>query len=184
MLGEYDFEVRKETGNKMTIQSVTEILEENSRFFFLEPFWKLCVKLKVTQITYVGFNFTILQMAVKIWILAWCVKAKHCWRLSTNFLFSVQLIQSKTLILNWRKKSNFFALGVLWSDSMKQNHGGFTFKSIAELFPIKFFWFGDRLIKFVNDLFLHWPLKYFIKILKISLWNCNKNLQIKRISTV
>ena len=33
MLGECDFEVRKETGSKMTIQSVTEILEENSRFY-------------------------------------------------------------------------------------------------------------------------------------------------------
>ena len=42
MLGEYDFEVRKETGNKMTIQSITEILEEISRFYlYLEPFWKL-----------------------------------------------------------------------------------------------------------------------------------------------
>ena len=42
MLGEYDFEVRKETGNKMTVQSITEILEEISRFYlYLEPFWKL-----------------------------------------------------------------------------------------------------------------------------------------------
>ena len=45
------------------------------------------------------------------------VKAKHCWVLSTNFLFSVQYkIDTKqnmvlsVALLNWRKNSNFFTL--------------------------------------------------------------------------
>ena len=30
-------------------------------------------------------------------------------------------------LLNGLKNSNFFKIGVEWSDSMKQNYGGFTF---------------------------------------------------------
>ena len=71
-------------------------------------------------------------MAVNIWILAWCKKAKSCWRLSRNFLFSVQLIQSKTLMLNGSKNSNFSILAVLWSNSMKLNNKGFTFTLRAQ----------------------------------------------------
>ena len=90
------------------------------------------------------------------WIFAWCVTIDHCLALSTNFLFSVQLIQSKT----WSKKQNPYAewaqtfkFLVCGSDSMKRNSGCFTFTcqmsiSYANLKVLKY-----------GCLIFNWPLE-------------------------
>jgi hypothetical protein len=81
--------------------------------------------------------------------------------------------QSKTrssfLLLNWRKKSNFFELAVLRSDSMKQNYGAlsltFVFVLKRSLIPVfKFQKTGDQNIKMVKHLFENLP--------RFRSWDC------------
>ena len=98
-----------------------------------------------------GINFTILQIAVNIWILAWAGLTRfkvHWQNIASRWKFLCSALHRdcaltakyhcsvfkakhdqvfSAALLNWCKSFDFFWLAVLWSDSMKQNSRRFTF---------------------------------------------------------
>ena len=85
-----------------------------------------------------------------------CKKAKHCWALSTNFLFLFSwyfFLIMFCFLLNWRKNSNYFKIAVWQSDSTKRNFRGFIFTDTSYLFC-------RRLLRPAYNTFLKTGFKY------------------------
>ena len=96
------------------------------------------VFLKVAQVNYISRNQ--LHCTANLNLGLMYEKAKHCWALSTNFLFLFSwyfFLIIFCFLLNWRKNSNYFKIAVWRSDSMKRNFRGFIFtKNLLWGFPM------------------------------------------------
>ena len=98
------------------------------------------IVVKVAQINYVSRNQLHCTANLNFGLMR--KKAKHCWALSTNFLFLFSwyfFLIMFCFLLNWRKNSNYFKIAVWWSDSMKGKFRGFTFTNF-HFSPLKKPW--------------------------------------------